>query len=135
MIYQFYPQVAHTYKFELNKDMHFSAAHFIPAEAAGKCQQVHGHTYSVNLTIAGNELDECGFLVDFKVLKQLVFDKYDHTLLNDAVEFQTSFPTTEILAQTIHTSIQSFLSRRVNHPQCLQVIVRETPTSYVIYRP
>ncbi len=30
MMQQFYPQVQHSYRFELNKDMHFSAAHFIP---------------------------------------------------------------------------------------------------------
>ncbi|MCG3056412.1 6-carboxytetrahydropterin synthase, partial [Escherichia coli] len=30
--------------------MNFAAAHFVPHESAGKCQQVHGHTYFVNLT-------------------------------------------------------------------------------------
>lgn len=135
MMYQYYPQVQHNYKFELNKDMHFSAAHFIPADTAGKCRQVHGHTYVVNVTIGGNELDETGFLVDFKEVKKYVYDKYDHTLLNDHVEFQSNFPTTEVLAQTIYNIIQGRLNEKKNSPQCLQVIVRETPTSYVIYRP
>ena len=135
MMQQFYPQVQHSYRFELNKDMHFSAAHFIPSEDAGKCQVMHGHTYYLNITIGGNELDSIGFLIDFKELKNLIHDKYDHSVLNDHPEFNNNFPTTEKLAEQICKSIQEVLLTRNNKPVCLQVIVRETPTSYVIYRP
>lgn len=135
MMQQFYPQVQHPYRFELNKDMHFSAAHFIPSEDAGKCQVMHGHTYFLNITIGGNELNSIGFLIDFKELKNLIHDKYDHSVLNDHPEFNNSFPTTELLAEQISNSIQEVLQTTSNKPVCLQVIVRETPTSYVIYRP
>lgn len=135
MMQQFYPQVHHSYRFELNKDMHFSAAHFIPDEDAGKCQRMHGHTYHINITIGGNELDSTGFLIDFKQLKNLIHDKYDHSILNDHPEFQKYYPTTERLAEQIGKSIQDVLRTRNNRPVCLQVIVRETPTSYVVYRP
>ncbi|WP_186670858.1 6-carboxytetrahydropterin synthase QueD [Sporosarcina sp. BP05] len=135
MMQQFYPQVQHSYRFELNKDMHFSAAHFIPSEDAGKCQVMHGHTYYLNITIGGNELDPIGFLIDFKELKNLIHNKYDHSVLNDHPEFNSNFPTTEKLAEQIYKSIQEVLLTRSNKPVCLQVIVRETPTSYVIYRP
>ncbi|MDN6206218.1 MAG: 6-carboxytetrahydropterin synthase QueD, partial [Staphylococcus simulans] len=37
MLQQIYPTVAHPYAFELNKDFHFAAAHYIPCEDAGKC--------------------------------------------------------------------------------------------------
>lgn len=135
MMQQFYPQVQHSYRFELNKDMNFSAAHFIPSEDAGKCQVMHGHTYYLNITIGGNELDSIGFLIDFKELKNLIHDKYDHSVLNDHPEFKNNFPTTEKLAEQVCKSIQEVLLTRNNKPVCLQVIVRETPTSYVIYRP
>ncbi|PIC64653.1 6-carboxytetrahydropterin synthase QueD [Sporosarcina sp. P13] len=135
MMQQFYPQVHHSYCFELNKDMHFSAAHFIPDEKAGKCQRMHGHTYHINVTIVGNELDSTGFLIDFKQLKNLIHDKYDHSVLNEHPEFHKYYPTTERLAEQIGKTIQDVLRTRSNQPICLQVIVRETPTSYVIYRP
>ncbi len=135
MMQQFYPQVQHDYRFELNKDMHFSAAHFIPHEDAGKCKVMHGHTYHINVTIGGHVLDPLGFLIDFKQLKDLVHKKYDHSVLNDHPEFQHRFPTTEQLAEQICLSIQGFLETKENQPVCLQVIVRETPTSYVVYRP
>lgn len=105
MMHQFYPSVAHDFQFELNKDLHFSAAHFIPAEAAGKCQKMHGHTYHLNITIVGNKLDDSGFLIDFKQLKELIHKKYDHSVLNDHLEFAQKFPSTERLAQQVWQSI------------------------------
>ena len=135
MMQQFYPQVQHGYRFELNKDMHLAAAHFIPNEDAGKCQHIHGHTYFINITIAGDTLDHLGFLIDFKKIKDVVHKRYDHSLLNDHSEFKNVFPTTERVAEQIWKSIQAELEKQANKPKCLQVVVRETPTSYVVYRP
>lgn len=140
MMQQFYPSVTHDYRYELNKDFHFAAAHFIPHETAGKCKEVHGHTYYVNITVAGDVLNESGFLVNFQLLKKLIKDRYDHTLLNDHtddfdVQNGVDYPTTEIVAKTIWENIQSNLDEKANRPKCVQVIVRETPTSYVVFRP
>jgi 6-pyruvoyltetrahydropterin/6-carboxytetrahydropterin synthase len=104
MIQQIYPQVLHPYQFELNKDMHIAAAHSIPHDDAGKCQNVHGHTYFVNITIAGNDLDDSGFLVNFASLKKLIHKRFDHTILNDHTELFSQdnpdyFPTTEGVQQ------------------------------------
>ncbi|WP_191567428.1 6-carboxytetrahydropterin synthase QueD [Metabacillus idriensis] len=135
MIQQFYPQTNHNYKYELNKDLHLSAAHFIPDDSAGKCKEVHGHNYHINLTIVGNELNEVGFLVDFKKLKDIVHKRYDHSLLNNFEEFNnSSYPTTEQFAKAIHERVSEYLSALSNSPVCMQVFVRETPTSYVVYR-
>ncbi len=61
MLQQIYPSTTHPYQFELNKDFNFSAAHHIQCEKAGICQNVHGHTYFVNLTIVGDKLDDTHF--------------------------------------------------------------------------
>lgn len=135
MMQQFYPQVQHSYRYELNKDMHLAAAHFIPSEDAGQCQHMHGHTYFINITIGGDTLDELGFLVDFKKLKDIVHKRYDHSVLNDHPEYKAVFPTTERVAEQIWSAIQKELNTQANKPKCLQVVVRETPTSYVVYRP
>lgn len=136
MLQQFYPQPpTHQYCYELNKDMNFSAAHFIPNEKAGKCANVHGHTYFANVTIAGNQLDEMGMLVNFSDLKKLVHGKYDHQLLNNFQEFKHTAPSTEVVAKTVYDIIQEYLDTLANQPKCIQVLVRETPTAYVIYRP
>lgn len=140
MMQQMYPQVFHDFQYELNKDMHIAAAHYIPSDAAGKCKQVHGHTYFVNVTVGGDDLDEAGFLVNFKDLKVLLHDKFDHTILNDHVDVFRSdnpdyFPTTEVVARIMWETIENHLVALPNKPTCLQVFVRETPTSYVVYRP
>ncbi|ARJ51244.1 6-carboxytetrahydropterin synthase QueD [Staphylococcus lutrae] len=135
MMQQIYPQVAHDYIYELNKDFNFSAAHFIPDERAGKCMRVHGHTYFVNLTIGGDKLNSMGFLINFSTLKSLIHDRFDHYLLNDLVDFQGKSPSTEVVAHTIYEIVAAHLEQLPNAPQCLQVFLRETPTSYVVYRP
>lgn len=134
MMQQIYPQVNHNYAFELNKDMNFSAAHYIPDERAGVCSRTHGHTYFVNVTIAGNNLDEMGFLVNFRDIKSIINDTFDHTLINDLPELKDKTPSTELVAKTIFDMINNHLNTLPHAPKVLQVFLRETPTSYVIYR-
>lgn len=139
MLQQIYPSVAHDYIYELNKDFHFAAAHYIPSEEAGKCRLTHGHTYYANVTVAGDELDDSGFLVNFAMIKKLIHDRFDHTLLNEDESFDNAvperFPTTEVVARVICELVQNYLDGMPNRPKCLQVFLRETPTSYCIYRP
>ncbi|GGG06492.1 6-carboxy-5,6,7,8-tetrahydropterin synthase [Paenibacillus abyssi] len=136
---QIYPQVNHSYAYELNKDFHFAAAHYIPSEEAGQCRRVHGHTYFANVTIAGDTLDSTGFLINFATIKQLIHDRFDHRVLNEDASFDDEnpelFPTTEVAARTIADIIQAHLDTLPHRPVCVQVFLRETPTSYVVYRP
>ncbi|MFC6402955.1 6-carboxytetrahydropterin synthase QueD [Mammaliicoccus sciuri] len=136
MLQQFYPVAPHNFKFELNKDMQFAAAHYIDHHTAGKCQNVHGHTYFANVTIVGNELMDNGFLINFQELKKAVHGKYDHTMMNehDEFKFEQIEPSTENVAKAIYQSLKQELLKYDNDPQVLQVIVRETPTSYVTYK-
>lgn len=139
MIQQIYPVTPHNYSYEINKDFHFAAAHYIPSADAGKCQQTHGHTYFANITIVGDALDHTGFLVNFKTIKDLVHRRFDHRLLNDDAAFSNDdaayFPTSEVIARTIYELVQAYLDTLDNQPKCVQVFLRETPTSYCVYRP
>ncbi|UJL45619.1 6-pyruvoyl tetrahydropterin synthase family protein [Virgibacillus sp. NKC19-16] len=139
MMQQIYPVSPHSYAYELNKDFHFAAAHYIPHEDAGKCKVTHGHTYFTNITIVGDDLDDTGFLVNFKAIKDLIHKRFDHEILNKDAAFSdddaTFFPTTEVVARTIYEIVQDYLHTLSNQPVCLQVYLRETPTSYCIYRP
>lgn len=142
MLQQFYPQPqSHNFNYELNKDMNFSAAHYLPDPQTGKCHNIHGHTYWVNITVAGDFLDSEGLLVNFSKLKEMVHGRYDHRILNSFDDFalsevdETPTPSTEVVARTIYSNIENYLTSLPNKPICLQVLVRETPTSYVSYRP
>lgn len=139
MIQQIYPVTSHKFSYELNKDFHFAAAHYIPVEDAGKCKHTHGHTYFVNITIVGDILNHSGFLVDFKKIKDLIHKRFDHGILNRDQAFSDMnpdyFPTTEVVARTMCEIVQEYLNTLQNKPTCLQVFLRETPTSYCVYRP
>lgn len=142
MLQQFYPQIAHPFRYELNKDMNFAAAHLVAHVGAGQCSNMHGHTYFVNITVVGDELDEQGFLVNFQKLKKLVHGQYDHAVMNRQAGLDADFggdstklATTENVARVIWQNIQHYLDTASNHPRCLQVLLRETPTSYVVFRP
>jgi 6-pyruvoyltetrahydropterin/6-carboxytetrahydropterin synthase len=134
VLYQYYPSTPHGFKFELNKDVALASAHFNPHVDAGKSSNMHGHTFIVNITIVGNELQDNGFLVNFGTINELVFDKYDHTIFNDHPEFADAFPTSEGIAQSLFHTIQEALKGMSNQPQLLQVLVRENPSSYIVYR-
>lgn len=134
MLQQMYPQVTHGCKFELNKDFQFAAAHFIPHPDAGVCSGMHGHTYFCNVTIVGDVLDYTGFLVNFHTLKKLIHDRYDHQVINDTTNAPI-MPSTEAIAQQIWELVEAHLATLPNRPKIVQVFLRETPTSYVVFRP
>ena len=81
----------------------FDAAHVLPWHP-GKCARLHGHTYRVDVTVAG-PLDENGIVVDFgdiKTAAAAVIEPLDHTLLNDTLDN----PTAERLALHILSSLR-----------------------------
>jgi 6-pyruvoyltetrahydropterin/6-carboxytetrahydropterin synthase len=60
----------------------FDAAHRVVGHQGGKgkCARLHGHTYTVDLSIEAPELDVTGFVVDFGELKDEI-NRWDHRTL------------------------------------------------------
>lgn len=101
----------------LTRKAEFSSAHFYrnhswtDAEnlaAFGKCANPngHGHNYTLEVTVAGEVDPVTGFVVDLKLLKDIlereVVSVYDHRHLNHEVpEFKHTIPTTENIAVAI----------------------------------
>jgi 6-pyruvoyltetrahydropterin/6-carboxytetrahydropterin synthase len=90
---------------EVVREYTFDAAHYLSWHA-GKCKAMHGHTYRVEVTIAG-ELNHDGVVMDFadldEVVERAVISVFDHTLLNELLPN----PTAELLAQDICMRIES----------------------------
>lgn len=112
----------------------FSAAHHL-RQYEGKCAQLHGHNYKVEITVAGERLDESGMLIDFGRLKHIcdqVLEQYDHAYLNDLPQFTDVNVTSENLAATIFRQISELLD---DQNVCLdEVKLYETEDSASIYR-
>ncbi len=76
----------------------FDAAHSLPGYE-GKCANLHGHTYRVEMVIEGPVGDD-GFVMDFYKLKKIlgsVLEDLDHRNLNDLMQN----PTAENIAERI----------------------------------
>ena len=120
--------------FEVSVEETFAAGHALRGYG-GKCENVHGHNYRVQLTIAGPELDPIGLLVDFVEVKRLihtVVDRLDHRFINDLPPFDIINPSAENLAKYFYEEISAGLTP----PTRLgQVKIWETDITSATYRP
>ncbi|MCL2024976.1 MAG: 6-carboxytetrahydropterin synthase QueD [Coriobacteriia bacterium] len=120
-------------RYSLTVKSHFDAAHFL-YDYPGACCELHGHTWDVEVTVEGTELDELGIVYDFKALKSdlaTVLETYDHRNLNDIEPFSTVSPTAENLARIIYEALVQVVDSRV---QVAEVAVWESPIARVAYR-
>ncbi len=81
----------------------FAASHSL-RDYDGKCKNLHGHTWKVEVVIQGDQLNEAGMLVDFQNIKKIlrgILETLDHQHLNDLPYFQRNNPTSENLAKFI----------------------------------
>ena len=90
-------------KVTIQKVFDFDASHFLPEVPAGhKCKRMHGHTYRVEVTCAGEPQVrgfEAGMLVDYARIDRPILELLDHRTLNDIPGLEN--PTTEVLAPFI----------------------------------
>jgi 6-pyruvoyltetrahydropterin/6-carboxytetrahydropterin synthase len=121
--------------FEVSVDHTFAAGHAL-RDYKGACENVHGHNYKVRVTIAGNELDSTGLLVDFVDMRtaiKAVVDRLDHRFLNDLSPFNQINPSAENLAKYICDEISPQLSNSRLRIQA--VTIWETDVTSATYRP
>jgi len=89
--------------YELLIEDSFDAAHALRGYD-GPCENLHGHTWKVQVFLHGKHLNKIGLLQDFKVLKKHlkeILDKFDHKFLNDIAPFNKENPSSENLAKVI----------------------------------
>jgi 6-pyruvoyltetrahydropterin/6-carboxytetrahydropterin synthase len=81
----------------------FSAAHLL-AQIGGKCEELHGHNFKVEVTLAAPNLNESGLLIDFRIVKKWlneILDQMDHKHLNELPYFAGINPSAENIAKYI----------------------------------
>ena len=81
-------------KMYLSREFRFDAAHNL-VNYKGKCENLHGHTYKLKITLTGEPDKENGMVLDFVVLKIIVQEKVlnrlDHTYPNDIIKQSTAY--------------------------------------------
>ena len=117
-------------KMELRKSFQFEAAHLLPhLPATHKCRRLHGHSFQVELVIAGECDPKLGWLMDYAEIKAVfspTWEKLDHHYLNEIPGLEN--PTSENVAVWIWDQLKPRL------PLLVEVIVAETCTARAVYR-
>lgn len=124
---------------------HFNAAHRLhnPQWSDEKNKAVfglcnnpnyHGHNYDLEVKLTGEVDPETGYLIDLKILKDLIKNevekRFDHKNLNlDTEEFKNLNPTAENICYVIWTILREHLDEKYD----LSVKLYETPRNYVEY--
>lgn len=119
---------------------YISAAHQLKGYK-GKCENIHGHNWKVEITVYGQKLNNIGMLVDFHDLKGMlkeVLQQFDHKNLNDVDEFVKQNPSSELLSKIIYKKIDKMLKQysRINkiNINTLSVTVWESATCRSTYQ-
>ena len=135
----------------LTKIFHFEMAHALYGYD-GACRNIHGHSYQLEVTVAGNPLNDStnpkfGMVMDFsdlkKIVKDQITDRLDHALLLNAnsphrsmkdltekfdnVIFVDYQPTCENMLIDFVSRVKKLLPAEV---RLVSMRLRETPNSY-----
>jgi len=121
--------------FEVTVEEKFASGHAL-RNYHGKCENVHGHNYRVEVTLTGEELDGTGLLVDFVELKKVlnvIIDRMDHRFLNDVPPFDVLNPSAENMARYIFEELETGLAGQAAAKVSF-VRLWETDTCSALYR-
>jgi 6-pyruvoyltetrahydropterin/6-carboxytetrahydropterin synthase len=119
--------------FEVTIIKSFSAAHLL-AEIGGKCEELHGHNFKVEVTVGGSRLTSEGILIDFRLVKKWlkeILDKLDHQHLNDLPFFSEQNPSSENIAYYVFQEMK--IRVKEAEVRVIQVKVWESESSAVMY--
>ncbi|MDD5044651.1 MAG: 6-carboxytetrahydropterin synthase QueD [Candidatus Omnitrophica bacterium] len=113
----------------------FSSAHNLRGYK-GKCEELHGHNWKVEVKVGACGLDKAGMVLDFKYLKEKVnkiLERLDHKYLNRIAYFKKYNPTSENIAKYIFDNFSTGLNRLNPRARLESVTVWESERSSATY--
>ncbi|KJJ85710.1 queuosine biosynthesis protein QueD [Candidatus Omnitrophus magneticus] len=109
----------------------FSGAHNLRGYK-GKCEDLHGHNWYIEVEAVSEELDSLGMVIDFKEMKKVldsILNELDHKYLNEISYFEKINPTSENIARYLYDKISPFFQKG----KISKVTVWETDSSMASY--
>ena len=121
--------------FEVTIITQFAAAHQL-RDFGSECENLHGHNWKIEVTLAGDTLNDIGLLIDFKEVKkatQRLLKEIDHSFLNELDYFKSRNPSSENIAVYLFEK----LSSELNNPsvRVTRVTAWESETACASYAP
>jgi 6-pyruvoyltetrahydropterin/6-carboxytetrahydropterin synthase len=125
--------------FELRVEHSFPAGHAL-RNYTGKCANMHGHNYRVQVAVRGPRLNEIGLLMDFSDLRRAIraaAETLDHQFLNDLPAFADRNPSAENVAVYFYEELSRLLEVPLREADAAihEIVVQETDTAWAVYRP
>ncbi len=121
--------------FEVSVEYSFAAGHALRGYK-GKCENVHGHNYKVQVTVGGEKLNSIGLLMDFVELKAAIkclVERLDHRFLNELSPFDKVNPSAENLAKYFSEGLEPQV--RAQRLRLCSVTVWETDVTSATFYP
>jgi 6-pyruvoyltetrahydropterin/6-carboxytetrahydropterin synthase len=122
--------------FEVSVEQVFAAGHAL-RNYKGKCENIHGHNWRVQVVIEGEQLDGTGLLVDFIDVKDLmgsVIARLDHQFLNEVAPFDVKNPSAENIAEYFYEQMSTGLAATPVPVRIREVKIWETDIQSATYR-
>ncbi len=129
----------------ITRKEHFSSSHKLEnpslseeknEEIYGKCNNLHGHNYYIEVTVAGTPDSDSQYVLDLKLLKKIIHDevlsKVDHRFLNDLDIFKNMIPTTEVMSMVFWKILEPKIKSK--NARLYSIRLYETEKNYVEYR-
>lgn len=114
---------------EIFKVFTIEAAHRLPqVPAQHKCSRLHGHSFRIEIHVAGPVAEREGWVMDFADIKRAfkpLYEQLDHHYLNEIEGLEN--PTSENLARWIWQRVKPKL------PLLSRVVIHETCTAGCVY--
>lgn len=132
--------------YTIRKTFKFEMAHILSSSYSKECQEIHGHSYKLEIIISALALNSDGMVIDFKKLKEIVnqeiINKWDHTCLIEkdfwAVPgfkcVNTPYnPTAENMVKDVYDRLKPLLFSEIPSFVSLKIRLHETGTGYAEY--
>lgn len=100
--------------YELRVITQFAAAHQLRI-FGGKCEKLHGHNWRIEVSLAGDKLNDGGLLIDFREVKEAtdgILEELDHSFLNELPQFEGQSPSSENIAAYVFEKLSSKLNNK-----------------------
>lgn len=117
-------------KVRLSKDFIIEAAQRLTRVPEGhKCARLHGHTFTIEISVEGEVNPETGWLYDHAEISAAmrpIVEQLDHSYLNDVPGLEN--PTIEVMAAWLWERLAPQLSGLA------EIVIHETPRARCSYR-
>jgi len=123
------------------KEVQFDASHRL-LHYKGKCANLHGHRWKVEVWVEGEPDATTGIVIDYNAIKQVI-GKFDHQILLNAkdpmvaciekyqhVITTSGDPTSELLAARIQKDLAKYCREQKIPAKIKKIRVWESPTCF-----